>query len=178
MPHALSLDGPALVERAKRGDGKAFALLYRLHVRYVASVLHKLMPRDIVGELDDVIQDTFADAYVGLPGLRNPGGFRPWIARIAVRCAYDRLAQRRRLKWLYQTLEWMFADISDTGEREAADALSDLMESLPPALRLPWFMHVIQGRTFEEVARACGVSVSTAKRRIAEARARHREQGP
>jgi RNA polymerase sigma-70 factor (ECF subfamily) len=169
LSHTLTIDDLVLVERAKGGDERAFAALYRRHVGYVAGILQRLVRPDADEELDDLLQQTFVDAYVGLPRLRNPLGFRPWIARIAARCAYDRLASRRRLQWLAQAFEWTIPSKSDPTDREAIDALYETLDGLSTALRVPWVLHVVHGETFEAVADRCNVSVSTAKRRINEA---------
>src|SRR5258708_35515567 len=130
LSHTLTIDDLVLVERAQGGDERAFAALYRRHVRYVAGVLQRLVRRDADEELDDMLQQTFVDAYLGLPRLKNPLGFRPWIARIAARCAYDRLASRKRLQWLAQGFEWTIPRKSDPTDREAIDALYEALDGL------------------------------------------------
>jgi RNA polymerase sigma factor (sigma-70 family) len=166
---AFTIDDPALVERAQGGDEHAFTTLYRRHVGYVAGILQRLVRSDAGEELDDMLQQTFVDAFVGLPRLRNPLGFRPWIARIAARCAYDRLSSRRRLRWLAEAFEWTIPMKSDPTDREAIDALCEALDGISPALRTPWVLHAVHGETFEAVADQCDMSVSTAKRRINEA---------
>src|SRR5262249_38810774 len=97
MNFVRAFDDAVLVERSLAGDDRAFATLYRRHLRYVAGILQRFARAVGREELDDMLQQTFADAYTGLARLRDRSGFRPWIARIAVRCAYDRLASRERL---------------------------------------------------------------------------------
>ena len=36
-----------------------------------------------------------------------------------------------------------------------------------PKLRVPWILHHIEGESLPEVARLCGVSLATVKRRVA-----------
>jgi RNA polymerase sigma-70 factor (ECF subfamily) len=158
-----------IVARAQRGDDRAFAHLYRKYVAYVATILRRLVGAGVEAELDDMLQETFADAYVGLARLRDPGGFRPWLRRIASRCAYDRLLSRSRSRSLSRSIESVNPKASDPKDRDAVDALTEVVHDLPDELRTPWILHTIHGETFEAAARRCHVSLSTAKRRIAEA---------
>jgi RNA polymerase sigma-70 factor (ECF subfamily) len=168
-PPSISVSDPALVERAQRGDEHAFALLYRRHVRYVLGILRRLIRPDASADLDDMLQQTFADAYFGISRLRNPSGFRPWLARIAARCAYDRLTARTRLRWLQQALVRVMPGASNPGDCDDIDALSEAVEWIGPELGDPWMLHAVRGETLDEVARVSGVSVSTIKRRIGDA---------
>jgi RNA polymerase sigma-70 factor (ECF subfamily) len=169
MSRSLLVNDPVLVERAQRGDEHAFAVLYRRNVRYVVGILRKLIRPDTSADLDDMLQQTFADAYFGISRLRNPHGFRPWLARIAARCAYDRLTARTRLRWLGHALKWVVPHASNPKDRDDIEALSEAIEWLGPELAHPWVLHTVRGETLDDVARASGVSVSTVKRRIGDA---------
>jgi RNA polymerase sigma-70 factor, ECF subfamily len=163
----LPVDDAALVARACAGDERAFSALYRRHVRYVAGVLYRLLRRD--AELDDILQQTFADAYVGVRGLRDPAGFRAWVARIAVRRAADCLAARRRRHLLVRAVEPVMPRVSDPEVRRDVETLYQVLDELTPRLSVPWVLSAIQGETSEQVARLCDISLSTAKRRITRA---------
>ena len=164
-----TLDDSTLVERVRRGDERAFATLYRRHVRYVAGVLHKLLRNE--QDLDDLVQQAFADAYLGASKIREPAEFRAWVTRIAVRRAFDRLAARRRAQWLTQALTILAPHRSDPRGADEIDTLYGMLDKLSPALRIPWILHTLQGETHEAVADYCGISLSTAKRRVTAARA-------
>jgi RNA polymerase sigma-70 factor (ECF subfamily) len=135
----------------------------------VAGVLHKLLRNE--QDLDDLVQQAFADAYLGADKIREPAEFRAWVTRIAVRRAYDRLAARRRAQWLTQALTVLAPRRSDPCGADEIDTLYGLLDRLSPALRIPWILHTLQGETHEAVASYCGISVSTAKRRVIVAQA-------
>lgn len=158
-----------LVAQALAGNDRAFASLYRRHARYVAGVVYRLMGSD--GELEDVVQEAFVDASRALASLEDPAGFRPWLARIAVRRVHKRFARRRRFRWLLGSVAEVQPTSSNPSEREPVDALYDVLKNIDPKLRIPWTLHVIEGETLPEVAVLCNVSLATVKRRIAEAAA-------
>jgi RNA polymerase sigma-70 factor (ECF subfamily) len=169
VSYSLPFAEPLLVSRAQRGDERAFTLLYRKYVGYVACILRRLVGAGVDAELDDMLQETFADAYLGLSRLRDPDGFRPWIRRIAARCAYDRLLSRRRSRSLSRSFDTVNPKASDPNDRAPVDSLNEVLSGLSSELRTPWILHAVHGETFDAVAARCRVSLSTAKRRITEA---------
>jgi RNA polymerase sigma-70 factor (ECF subfamily) len=156
-----------LVARVQAGDERAFAVLYRRHVRYVAAVVQRLLRHD--AEVDDVLQQAFAKAYAHADELRDPAGFRAWVVRIAAREALDTLDRRRRASRLARAVEGVAPAVSDPADRARVEALACALEQLPPKLQLPWVLHEIGGETLPEVARICDLGLSTVKRRLAEA---------
>src|SRR5881396_1682240 len=89
----VSADASALlVERARRGDARAFEQL----ARDLERPLYRHAVR-IVGQADaeDVVQDALLAAWRSLGSFEGTS-FRAWIFRIATNRALDRLRARRR----------------------------------------------------------------------------------
>jgi RNA polymerase sigma-70 factor (ECF subfamily) len=160
----------ALLAQLASGSSQAFVEVYRRYARYVATIGFRLLGDD--SELDDLIQETFMQVSAGIDGLRDPKGFRSWLATIAVRCIWRRRAQRRRRQLLRTSLGVLGLSRSDPADRRPVDDLYEQLDRVPERCRLPWLMHRVMGETLPETATACGVSLTTAKRRIAEAEAR------
>lgn len=167
FPAGVVADDAALVAQACAGNDRAFETLYRRHAKYVAGVTYRLLGND--AEVDDVLQEAFCDAAGALRGLREPAEFRAWIVRIAVHRVYRRFARKRRWQWLLSAVEQVTPQVSDPHARQRVQELYQTLDRLPPKLRIPWTLHVIEGETLPEVARLCEISLATAKRRIAEA---------
>jgi len=158
-----------LVERARAGDERAFAQLYRRHARYLAGVVYRMMGDEL--ELDDVVQDTFVALRDQLHELREPEHVRPWIVRVAVRLSRKRLERRRRRSRL---LAWQPPPpvASDPAIDHELRALFQALATLPPELRIAWTLNKMEGETLPRVAELCETSLATVKRRIAEAERR------
>jgi len=170
-PRAVIPDDATLVERAIAGDERAFSALYRRHCRYVAGVVLRLMGD--TAELDDAVQDTFVAASRSLAGLKDPAKVRSWLVTIAVRGVHRRLAQRSRRRWLGQEMARTSAVfVTDPRARREVDDLYDVLTRIPPKLRVPWVLARVEGSSLPEVAEACGVSLATVKRRVAQAESR------
>lgn len=167
-------DDAVLVQRARAGDRWAEEALYRRHAAPVSRVALRL-----TGDREDaldVLQDTFVTALERLGDLRDPTALGPWLRQIAVRHAHRRL-RRRRLRRALGILDpgadsacaevpGRAASPEDAAElRRVARALA---RAAVPA-RICWILRHVEGLTLPEVAGACGVSESTAKRRVAAA---------
>ena len=87
------MDQRGLVERARRGDHDAFAVLVDVAVARLDAAA-RLILRD--PELArDAVQEALIRAWRDLPGLRDPDRFDAWLHRLTVNACLD-LARRRR----------------------------------------------------------------------------------
>src|SRR5437660_12472912 len=83
-----------LVERAQRGDKRAFELLVVKYQRKLGRLLSRLV-RD-PGEVEDVTQEAFIKAYRALPSFRGDSAFYTWLYRIAINTAKNYLVAMGR----------------------------------------------------------------------------------
>src|SRR6202166_5382225 len=83
-----------LVERAQRGDKRAFELLVLKYQRKLGRLLSRLV-RD-PGEVEDVTQEAFIKAYRALPSFRGDSAFYTWLYRIAINTAKNYLVAMGR----------------------------------------------------------------------------------
>jgi RNA polymerase sigma-70 factor (ECF subfamily) len=167
-------DDATLVERVRQQDDAAFTLLYGRYARYLAGVVFRLLGVD--DEVDDVLQESFADAVEGIGKLQDPSRLRWWLVTIAVRRVNRVLSARRR----YRRLASSFAIIapkscSATSDRSLLE-LQRALDALPPKLRIPWILGRVEGLELADVASGCSISLATAKRRIAAADERIRRR--
>jgi RNA polymerase sigma-70 factor (ECF subfamily) len=153
-------DEAELVRRAQLGSVAAFEQLVlgfgpRVH-RYLV-----LRVRDDGAALD-ALQETLTAAWQGLPGLKDPAKFWPWLLGIAAHKAAD--AARDRMPASDDNAEP--AELEEEGSLEIREALSALPAHYREVLLLRYFVRLSE----EEVAEALGVRVGTVKSRSARAR--------
>lgn len=92
-----------LVRRAKEGDDDAFTELYERHADRVRRSVSLRLAGDGPQDLEDVVQETFMYAFEGLKHGKfqenhSDGGFRNWLATIAVNKIRDRARLRNAKK--------------------------------------------------------------------------------
>ena len=132
-----------LVRRARDGDEDAFTELYARHAPRVRRSVALRLAGEGAQDLEDVLQETFMYAFEGLKGGKfredhSDGGFRNWLATIAVNKVRDR-ARIRGAKKRGSGKERLMRDAFGSG-------MSD--PGIPSPLARP--SQIIRGKEFEE----------------------------
>jgi RNA polymerase sigma-70 factor (ECF subfamily) len=168
----LSAGAPSpLAAREAQLQALAGVLRPELH-RYCA----RLMGSVIEGE--DVVQDTFARAFIGIDELPGDTPLRAWLFRIAHNRALDLLRSRtiRAAAPIEAANEVADPEIPDAVEvlmrREAVEtAVSRFME-LPAAQRSVVILKDVLDQSLEEIAAMLDLTVNAVKAHLARGRAR------
>jgi RNA polymerase sigma-70 factor (ECF subfamily) len=146
--------------------------VFRRHSGYVASVALRLLGRD--AEVDDIVQEVFIAAMRGLGKLRSPAAIKGWLATVAVRVARRKLRRRRLRSFLGLETAPDYANVVVAASQEKALLITRayrVLDGLPVDQKIAWMLRHVEGETLEDVARICGCSLATVKRRIAAAQA-------
>ncbi len=171
----------ALVERAQRGDKRAFDMLVRKYQQRIMKVLSRYV-RDPM-EVQDLAQETFIKAYKALPRFRGDSAFYTWLYRIAINTAKNFIvAQGRR-----PPQSDIDATEAETYEGESAlkeyasperEVLRDeiketvfrAIDELPEDLKTAITLRELEGMSYEEIADAMECPIGTVRSRIFRAR--------
>jgi RNA polymerase sigma-70 factor (ECF subfamily) len=164
----------ALVLAARAGEAWAQEALFRRHAPMINGLAFRLMGRD--ADVDDLVQDAFVTAFARLDGLDDPQAFAAWLGSILVRTAGKVIRRRAMLERLGLRRRHEPVDIDRVAARVAGpDVATELrrvyerLERLPAEQRVAFLLRRVEGMELEEIARAMGISLATAKRRIAAA---------
>jgi RNA polymerase sigma-70 factor (ECF subfamily) len=152
----------------------AAAVLFDRFARPVERTLVRILGRD--SDVADLLNDVFLRAVQRIDRVVDADALGMWLTRIAVYTAREHIAARRRRRWL------LFFGSHDLPEREATQASPDMrqavahlyrvLDELPVDDRLAFSLRYLEEMDLTEVADACGVSLATAKRRLARAEKR------
>ncbi|MES1172132.1 MAG: sigma-70 family RNA polymerase sigma factor [Bacteroidota bacterium] len=123
-------------------------------------------------DIDDIQQDVFFSFFRKVAGLRQPESLRAFVVSIAVRTLKHELRSRRARRFFHLIEDAGEADARsieqpDLGARQAFTAFYRILDRLPAADQTAFSLRFFEGFELPEVARALGVSISTAKRRLA-----------
>lgn len=174
-----------LVERAKRGDTRAFEGLIAAYKDRIFNYASRMLNDPV--EAEDIAQDTFIRAYQSLPRFRGAASFQTWLYRIASNLVIDHIRRKQRRQEGMTSLD---APVdTDEGQlvRELADerrgplelAESDAIQrevrwaiaQIPPKLRGVLVMYDIEGMSYQDIADVLGCPLGTVKSRLFNARA-------
>jgi RNA polymerase sigma-70 factor (ECF subfamily) len=170
-PTAAPPGAPAdaeLVARCLHGDTAAFQALAVRYYRPVGGFLYKRVPQPDV--VEDLVQETFLEAFRSLRAGRRPEHFSSWLFAIAQHCCGKWLRRKRPV--LFATGEPPEVATSLAPEAARAEleeqeqllaALDAGLASLPPEARRLVEMKHREGKTCDQIAAATGRPVGTVK---------------
>src|SRR5262245_29517573 len=171
-----------LVERAQRGDKKAFELLVAKYQRKLARLLSRFI-RD-PAEVEDVAQDAFIKAYRALPQFRGDSAFYTWLYRIGVNTAKNYLVSQGRRPPSSTEKDNEEAETFDDADalrdintpesillsKEIATTVNAAMAKLPEELRTAISLREIEGLSYDEISEVMNCPIGTVRSRIFRAR--------
>ncbi len=171
-----------LVERAQRGDKRAFELLVEKYQRKLARLVSRLV-RD-PGEAEDVTQEAFIKAYRALPSFRGDSAFYTWLYRIGINTAKNYLVAMGRRAPTSTEVEAEEAEGYESGEllrdintpeslllsKEIGNTVNAAIEALPEELRSAIQLRELEGMSYEEIAKLMECPIGTVRSRIFRAR--------
>ena len=154
-----------LVERARRGDHDAFAVLAAAAI-FRLDAAARLILRD-PDQAKDAVQETLVRAWRDLPTLRDVGRFDAWLSRLLYRACIDEV---RRLRRHRLDVELTRIDHPDQDDANAVMVDRDQLERgfrrLEPEARALIVLHHYLDLPLPEVAFALGIPLGTAKSRL------------
>jgi RNA polymerase sigma-70 factor (ECF subfamily) len=165
-----------LVERAIAGDGEAFGEVVRRWERKIYALAYGFTGS--VEDARDAAQETFVAAYRNLQNFRGDAKVSSWLHRIAVnQCITRRRRARVRAETgIDEAVESSGESFLSTGEqasparaaeaKERTEAVRRAVAALTPELREVVLMKEFEGLTFQEIAEALQVPLSTVKSRL------------
>jgi RNA polymerase sigma-70 factor (ECF subfamily) len=169
-----------LVQLAKKGDVAAFESLVLRYERYVYNLALRVVsnPEDA----QDLAQQAFIRAWLGLANFRGEARFSTWLYSIVTNLCYTRLPRiRRELAALDTDSEAL--NLPD--ERQdpegivlAAGTIQNVQsafEVLPESYRLLVTLRHLQEMSYDEIAEVTGMPLGTVKTGIFRARKLLRE---
>ena len=162
-------DADLLGRFAAHRDGDAFAALVRRHGRLVWSVCYHLAGADA----DDAFQATFLVLLRNAGRIRRPDSLAAWLHGVAYRVSTKARQSARR-----RTDRERAAAVSDRGNAAVPDSAWDRalavvheeVARLPEALRVPFVLCTLEGRSVTEAAGHLGWKVNTLSARLGRAR--------
>lgn len=171
-----------LVERAQRGDKRAFELLVAKYQRKLGRLLSRFI-RDSA-EVEDVAQEAFIKAYRALPSFRGDSAFYTWLYRIGINTAKNYLVAMGRRAPTTTEFDSEEAENFEDGDqlrdvntpeaelmtKQIANTVNETLQELPEELRMAITLREIEGLSYEDIATIMNCPIGTVRSRIFRAR--------
>jgi RNA polymerase sigma-70 factor (ECF subfamily) len=136
-----------------------------------------------VGEAEDVLQDSFIDAFAKIGDFRQQATFGVWLKQIVVNKAINHLRSRKVELINIDTYNFG-GDENDIADYEESDPYQEdntkleverirrAMEQLPEGFRVVLSLYLFEGYDHEEIGNILGISETTSRTQYMRAKKR------
>ena len=123
-------------------------------------------------EAEEVLQDGFLQMFKNIGQFQFRGSFEGWLRRIMINCALQRYRGKLnhfRLVTLTDQDHFPSND-PDLNDRLSEKELIERIQTLPPACRMVFNLHVFDGLKHREIAELLHITEGTSKSNLSDAR--------
>ncbi len=177
-----------LIERLKAGDQTAYAEMVEAHAGRIYNLALRMLGDEAAAE--DVLQETFLNAFRAIDRFEGRSQLGTWLYRIANNAALMQLRKKEPTTFSLDSpietdegeeIPRQFFDFCCLPERdllgdEARQEMQNAIDQLPDGLRVVFLMRDIEGFSTQETADALDLSVPAVKTRLMRARLALREK--
>ena len=164
----------ALIERARRGDSKAFERLYREHVGRVHGLCLRMTRNPDLAA--DCAQDAFIKAWKALPKFEARASFSTWLHRIAVNTVLEKRRGRSNAEIAVEDPTELAEPVLTFDSPVEEEELEAAIDSLPQGARDVLMLCGVYGYEHSEAASMLDIAVGTCKAQLHRARGLLRER--
>ncbi|MCO5937025.1 RNA polymerase sigma factor [Mucilaginibacter sp. RB4R14] len=154
-----------LVVECKQGSKKACYELYKLHSKAMLNVAFRIVGN--IAEAEDVLQESFTDAFHKLKDFRQETTFGLWLKQIVVHRAINLLRKRK-----IEFVEVEDGHLDNVPDEEPWDdenvqyqvvQVKEAMKELPEGYRMILSLYLLEGYDHEEIGQVLNISENTSR---------------
>ena len=161
-------DDATLVRILLNGDARAPYVMWQRFAPMVFGMLKRAFGPDHT--VDDLAQEVFLVLFDRVPGLREPRALRAFIVSIVAHTIRREIRRKTTYRWLHLGgVPDSPGDGVDLDAREALRRLYRILDRLGRDERTAFTLRYFEVMDLDDVAAAMGLSLTTAKRRLAHA---------
>ncbi|MFH1159649.1 MAG: RNA polymerase sigma factor [bacterium] len=162
-----------LIDACKRGSREAQFKLYKLYYKSMYNTCLRIV--NDTAEAEDIMQESFLDAFRKINYYTGEGTFGSWLKRIMVNNALDTL-RKRRDQTSIEEAGIDFADEEDQASEEEiqlqVQEIKLAIEKLPEDYRIILSLILFEGYDHEEVCEILKITYNNSRTRFSRARQR------
>jgi len=163
-----------IIEACKMGDSRAQYKLYQLYSRAMYNLCMRLMNNR--EDAEDMLQESFTEAFRKLETFRYDATFGAWLKRIVINRCLNSL--RRRNPDITSIDDFESYDKKEVEfEENQLDVkkIHRAVEKLPDGYRVVFSLYLLEGYDHGEISQIMGISESTSKTQLHRAKSKLKE---
>ena len=158
-----------IIELSKTRNSQAQFQLYQLYAKAMYNICYRIMNNR--EEAEDMLQESFTEAFMKIDTFRFESTFGAWLKRITINKCINALKKRKA--------ELVYTENIPDGYEEEEDfnpgsittsQVQQAMEELPEGYRLVFSLFLLEGYDHGEIGQILGISESTSKSQYSRAR--------
>ncbi len=154
-----------LIDRSKLGDASAQRELYKLYVKNMYNTALRMLAHS--AEAEDVIQESFLEAFTKLNDYRGESSFGSWLKRIVVNKCISQIRKRRIDFVDEQELDVLNTndelDFNSDDESQLIELIKKGINELAEGYRIVLSLYLLEGYDHVEISEILKISESTSK---------------
>ncbi|NTW26115.1 MAG: sigma-70 family RNA polymerase sigma factor [Lentimicrobium sp.] len=160
-----------LVEGCKAGNQQALIGVYKKYNHMIYNTCLRIVC--VSADAEDLMQNSFIDAFNRIKTYKGPSAFAGWLKKIAVNNSIDYLAKRRPVVEKLELLPEI-SDYDDAAEEEfieyRVELIKKALEIIIPEYRLILALHLFEGYDHEEIGQILKISQANVRTRMSRAK--------
>ena len=164
-----------IIELSKAGNQKAQYQLYKLYAKAMYNICYRMMNNQT--EAEDLLQDSFTEAFLKLDSFRYESAFGAWLKRIVINKCINHLKKRRAQLVYTENLPEAKSETDPDIEQQDLDVkyIYNAMQTLPEGYRVIFSLYLLEGYDHSEIAQIMGITESTSKSQFSRAKQKIKE---
>jgi RNA polymerase sigma factor (sigma-70 family) len=160
-----------LIDECRRGERKAQFRIYKLYFKSMYNTSLRIVSD--TAEAEDIIQESFLDAFRRINSYTGDGSFGKWLKRIVVNNSLDALRKKKSsfpIDEKQLDLPDPDRDYDDEEIRLQIQEVKDAIEMLPSEYKVIITLYLIEGFDHEEISEILKISNNLSRTRYFRAR--------
>ncbi len=165
-----------IIERSKKGNRQSQYQLYKLYSKAMFNICLRMMnDRE---DAEDMLQESFTEAFRRLDSFRYESTFGAWLKMIVINKCINEIKRKKAQLEFFDDMS-PFEDEEDlTAEQETGlspDKVKKAMELLPKGSRMIFSLYLLEGYDHQEISGILNISESNSKTQYMRAKQRIKE---
>jgi RNA polymerase sigma-70 factor (ECF subfamily) len=152
-----------LVRQCIDGDASAYRVLYDRYSKAMFNTALRIVNK--VADAEDILQDSFSDAFMQLRSFENKSTFGAWLKQIVVFKSINHL-KKQRISFVDMEKAEDVPEENEISEAEVmytVNRIKEKMQGMPDGYRTVLSLHLFEGYDHEEISEILGVAHSTVR---------------
>lgn len=154
-----------LVERCKQGDTQSFQTLYRQYSKAMFNTSLRIVNN--TADAEDVLQESFLDAFRSLHDFHYRSTFGAWLKKIVINKSINILRKRRNDLVEMESTELQALPeeegINEEEIRYRVEEVKKMITRLPDGYRTVLSLYLLEGYDHEEISQILNISHNTVR---------------